>query len=314
MCPSSRRYLSYSLCSRRQRNSISVQSHLQVHRWCIVHKQPRIQKLSGPDVSCWTWDQGHHREHHFCFLPWFTPVDWEGWSTSIYDKRDDFNFHITNFPFLSSNIPSLPAYGDFIPQPVRYARACSLYTYECFILRARRLSSKLLKQGYLVERLKSSFRKFYCWYGDLIQQYEVSLSRMLNDILTIDQQCLLNWSDIPPILWPWYRTWPSLNYEWFPWSICNGCGMPAGNAYTSSPPPPFWDLLLLQLLGSDSSNLPCLYSTFHLEYPLVLSRFCIIQVLWEVMILCLYTKLTTPVWWLLSLHCTVVFYSIPREC
>ena len=26
---------------------------------------------------------------------------------------------------------------------------------------------------------------------------------------------------------------PSLtftDYEWFPWSICNGCGMPAGNA------------------------------------------------------------------------------------
>ena len=32
----------------------------------------------------------------------------------------------------------------------------------------------LLKQGYLVERLKSSFRKFYGRYGDLIQQYEVS--------------------------------------------------------------------------------------------------------------------------------------------
>ena len=32
---------------------------------------------------------------------------------SIYDKRDDFNFHITNFPFLSSNILSLPAYGVF---------------------------------------------------------------------------------------------------------------------------------------------------------------------------------------------------------
>ena len=29
---------------------------------------------------------------------------------------------------------------------------------------------------------------------------------------------------------------PSLtftDYEWFPWSICNGCGMPAGNAYLS---------------------------------------------------------------------------------
>ena len=36
--------------------------------------------------------------------------------TSLYDKRDDFNFHITNFPFLSSNISSLPAYGVFISQ------------------------------------------------------------------------------------------------------------------------------------------------------------------------------------------------------
>ena len=38
--------------------------------------------------------------------------------------------------------------------------------------------------------------------------------------------------------------------------------------------PPFWDLLVLQLLRPNSSNLPCLYSTFHIEYPLVLSRFC----------------------------------------
>ena len=39
--------------------------------------------------------------------------------------------------------------------------------------------------------------------------------------------------------------------------------------------PPFWNLLMLQLLRPNSSNLPCLYSTFHLEYPLVLSRFCL---------------------------------------
>ena len=39
--------------------------------------------------------------------------------------------------------------------------------------------------------------------------------------------------------------------------------------------PSFWDLLMLQLLRPNSANLPCLYSTFHLEYPLVLSRFCL---------------------------------------
>ena len=98
--------------------------------------------------------------------------------TSIYEKRDDFNFNIRNFPFLSSNIPSLPSFGVFISQLIRYARACS--SYECFIMRARRLSSKLLKQGCLVVRLKPSFGKFYGRYGDLIQHYEVSLSRMLN--------------------------------------------------------------------------------------------------------------------------------------
>ena len=40
--------------------------------------------------------------------------------TSLYVKRDDFNFRITNFPFLSSNIPSSPAYCVFISQhPIR---------------------------------------------------------------------------------------------------------------------------------------------------------------------------------------------------
>ena len=104
--------------------------------------------------------------------------------TSLYDKRDDFNFHITNFPFLSSNIPSSPAYGVFISQLIRYARACS--SYECFILRAMRLSNKLFGQGYVKERLKSSLRKFYGRYGDLTKQYEVPLSRMLHDILDDD--------------------------------------------------------------------------------------------------------------------------------
>ena len=104
--------------------------------------------------------------------------------TSIYDKREDFNFHITDFPFLSSNIPTSPAYGGFISQLIRDARAFS--SYGCFILRATRLSNKLLEQGYVKERLKSSLRKFYDRYGDLIKQYEVSLSQMLNDILWPD--------------------------------------------------------------------------------------------------------------------------------
>ena len=121
--------------------------------------------------------------------------------TSLYDKRGDFNFQITNFPFLSSNIPSSHAYCVFISQLIRYVRACS--SYECFILRLVRLSNKLLGQGYVKERFRSSLRKFYCRYGDLIKQYEVPLSRMFHDILDDDH---LQWH--PLLIWHYTNFWP----------------------------------------------------------------------------------------------------------
>ena len=89
------------------------------------------------------------------------------------------------------------------------------------------------KQGYLAERLKSSFRKFYGRYGDLSQQYEVSLSRMLNDILILDQQWLPNQSDFPPISWPWYRAWPSPIMSGFHGAFATGVACQQGTLYPS---------------------------------------------------------------------------------
>ena len=42
-------------------------------------------------------------------------------STRLYDKCDDFEFHVVNFPFLFSNIPSSPSYGVYISQLIKYA-------------------------------------------------------------------------------------------------------------------------------------------------------------------------------------------------
>ena len=36
--------------------------------------------------------------------------------TKRYDKRDDFNFPIVNFPFICNNIPAAPVYGVYISQ------------------------------------------------------------------------------------------------------------------------------------------------------------------------------------------------------
>ena len=49
-------------------------------------------------------------------------------STKIYDKRDDFNFDIVNFPFLDGDVPQRPSYGVYISQLIRFARASSHVT------------------------------------------------------------------------------------------------------------------------------------------------------------------------------------------
>ena len=67
-------------------------------------------------------------------------------STKIYDKRDDFNFKIITFPNMCSNIPASPAYGVYISQLTRYARASS--NYSDFLERHLHLRNRLLDQGY----------------------------------------------------------------------------------------------------------------------------------------------------------------------
>ena len=71
-----------------------------------------------------------------CYLDLHLEIDSTGkLNTKLFDKRDSFNFQIVNFPFLSSNIPSAPAYGVYISQLIRYSRACDRYCD--FLERAR---------------------------------------------------------------------------------------------------------------------------------------------------------------------------------
>ena len=44
-------------------------------------------------------------------------------SIKIYDKRDDFDFDIFNFPFLDGDVPRRTSYGVYISQLIRFARA-----------------------------------------------------------------------------------------------------------------------------------------------------------------------------------------------
>ena len=49
-------------------------------------------------------------------------IDNGKYSNAVFDQRDSFTFNIVNFPHLSLNIPSKPAYGVYISQLVGICR------------------------------------------------------------------------------------------------------------------------------------------------------------------------------------------------
>ena len=62
-----------------------------------------------------------------------------------YDKWDDFNFEILNFPFLDGDVPHSPSCGVYISQLIRFARVCS--NVDDFNNKNLFLTTNLLKQG-----------------------------------------------------------------------------------------------------------------------------------------------------------------------
>ena len=113
-------------------------------------------------------------------------------TTKLDDKRDTFGFHIVNFPFMTSNIPSVPAYGVYASQLIRYVRCCS--NYSDFLSRHRALVTRLLSQGYKVNRLSNTFKKFYGRHIDLVGQYKKVSAKCLL-ILSVEMIFIL--MDLP---------------------------------------------------------------------------------------------------------------------
>ena len=78
--------------------------------------------------------------------------------TKTYDKRDDFDFDIVNFPFLDGDVPRSTSYGIYISQLIRFARVSS--HVDDFNTRNKVLTAKLLRQGYRYHKLRKAFLKF----------------------------------------------------------------------------------------------------------------------------------------------------------
>lgn len=76
-----------------------------------------------------------------------------------YDKRNDFNFTIINYPNLNGNIPTGPSYGVFSSQLIRFCDINSkLNEFQDDV---QILIKKLIKQNFKLKVLRSKFLQFY---------------------------------------------------------------------------------------------------------------------------------------------------------
>ena len=103
-------------------------------------------------------------------------------SSKNYDKRDDFDFDIVNFPYLDGDVPRRPSYGVYISMLIRFARVCS--HVDDFNTSNKCLTDKHLKQGYRYHKLRKAFSKFYRRHYEFISKFNIGLKSLLHQGLS----------------------------------------------------------------------------------------------------------------------------------
>ena len=68
-----------------------------------------------------------------------------------YDKRDDFDFEIVNFPYVDGDVSRRASYGIYISQLIRFARVSN--HVADFNTENKLLTARLLNQGYRYQKL-----------------------------------------------------------------------------------------------------------------------------------------------------------------
>ena len=97
--------------------------------------------------------------------------------TKIYDKRDDFDFEIVNFPIFDGDVPRSTSYGVNISQLIRFARSSSHVAdfNTCNTL----LTHSCLNKINDIINFAKKISNFYRRYCDLISKFQVGLKSLL---------------------------------------------------------------------------------------------------------------------------------------
>ena len=76
----------------------------------------------------------------------------------LFDKRNEFNFNVINYPYACGNVPSAPTHGIFISQLIRFCHMNS--SYKNYLDNCKKLNEKLVNQKFEKSRLQRKFDEF----------------------------------------------------------------------------------------------------------------------------------------------------------
>ena len=100
----------------------------------VNHTHPSELQLNKANVS----------DTEASFLDLYLSISDGFVKTKIFDKRDDFDFDIVNFPFLDGDVPRSTSCGVYISQLIRFAQVSS--HVDDFNTRNKFFTAKLLRQ------------------------------------------------------------------------------------------------------------------------------------------------------------------------
>ena len=95
----------------------------------------------------------------------------------FFDKRDDFDFDIVNFPFLDGDVPRSTSYSVYISQLIRFAQVSS--HVDDFNTRNKVLTATLLRLRYRYHNIRKAFPNFFRRHFDIVCKYNVGLKTFL---------------------------------------------------------------------------------------------------------------------------------------
>ena len=109
-------------------------------------------------------------DNHATFLDIEVNFEGDQFKTKTYYQRENYKFEIVNYPDLSGNIPHGAAYGVYTSQVIRYARVCN--KADDFKERIKLLTSKLIKKGFTINRLKNTMKECLGRHSWIAKKYK----------------------------------------------------------------------------------------------------------------------------------------------